>query len=230
MLCGTRMEPLLPNYQPQPKGGHPRLPMRNVVDGILYVLCTGSSGRRCPASSVRAARSTPTFKNGWSAACSRSCGDWPWRSTTTSQGIDWEWQSVDGAMTKSPLGGEKNREKPDRSRQAGRQAIGAHRRAWRAAGVAVDGANVHDQKAGRGNARQHSGPTPATEAAQAATSLRRQRIRRQGRSPGGQATRYVAHVPRKGRTRLRPRILAAAKLAAGKSNERIPGSTAHGGC
>ena len=25
------------------------------------------------------------------------------------KGIDWEWQSMDGAMTKAPLGGEKNR-------------------------------------------------------------------------------------------------------------------------
>ena len=41
------------------------------------------------------------------------------------KGIDWQWQSVDGAMTKAPLGGEKNREKPDRSWQAGRQALGA---------------------------------------------------------------------------------------------------------
>jgi hypothetical protein len=28
------------------------------------------------------------------------------------KGIDWKWQTVDGAMTKAPLGGEKNREKP----------------------------------------------------------------------------------------------------------------------
>jgi hypothetical protein len=28
------------------------------------------------------------------------------------RGIAWRWQSVDGAMTKAPLGGEKNREKP----------------------------------------------------------------------------------------------------------------------
>ena len=50
------------------------------------------------------------------------------------KGIDWKWQSMDGAMTKSPLGGEKNREKPDRSRQTGRQALDAHRRSWRALG------------------------------------------------------------------------------------------------
>ena len=44
------------------------------------------------------------------------------------KGIQWEWQSMDGAMTKSPLGGEKNREKPDRSRQTRRQTVGVDRR------------------------------------------------------------------------------------------------------
>ena len=42
-------------------------------------------------------------------------------------GIDWEWQSLDGAMTKAPLGGEKNRQEPHGSRQVGGEAIGADR-------------------------------------------------------------------------------------------------------
>ncbi len=32
--------------------------------------------------------------------------------------IDWSWLALDGAMGKAPLGGEKNRSQPDRSRQA----------------------------------------------------------------------------------------------------------------
>ena len=47
-------------------------------------------------------------------------------------GIDWKWQSMDGAMTKAPLGGEKNRAQPDRSRQAGDEALPIDRRSWRA--------------------------------------------------------------------------------------------------
>jgi hypothetical protein len=30
------------------------------------------------------------------------------------QGIEWAWLNLDGAMTKAPLGGEKNRAKSDR--------------------------------------------------------------------------------------------------------------------
>ena len=38
-----RMEPLLPEYAPQPKPVA-RLPLRNVANGIFYVLCTGAAG------------------------------------------------------------------------------------------------------------------------------------------------------------------------------------------
>jgi hypothetical protein len=37
------------------------------------------------------------------------------------RGIEWDWLSMDGAMTKAPLGGEKNRTQPYRSRQRGSQ-------------------------------------------------------------------------------------------------------------
>ena len=38
------------------------------------------------------------------------------------KGIDWRWQSMDGAMTKAPLGGGKKRPQPDGSSQTGREA------------------------------------------------------------------------------------------------------------
>ena len=41
------------------------------------------------------------------------------------RGIQWEWQSMDGAMTKAPLGGEKNRAESDGQGQKRRQAKSA---------------------------------------------------------------------------------------------------------
>jgi transposase len=38
------------------------------------------------------------------------------------QGIAWDWLSLDGAMTKAPLGGETNRTESDRPRQGRGQA------------------------------------------------------------------------------------------------------------
>ena len=51
------------------------------------------------------------------------------------RGIQWKWQSLDGATTKAPLGGEKNRAKSDGSGQVGRQAVDADRRPRRAVGL-----------------------------------------------------------------------------------------------
>ncbi len=47
-------------------------------------------------------------------------------------GIDWLWQGLNGAITKAPLGGEKNRSEPDGSGQTGSQVIYTHGRSRRA--------------------------------------------------------------------------------------------------
>jgi transposase len=44
------------------------------------------------------------------------------------KGVDWSWLAMDGAMTKAPLGGEKNRPQPYRQRQRRHQAQHAHGR------------------------------------------------------------------------------------------------------
>jgi transposase len=123
-----RMEALLPKYRRSRKGGRPRLPLRPVVDGIFYVLRTGCQWKAAPREFGSGSALHNYFQE-WV-----QCGVFAklWRLALTEydelKGIQWEWQSMDGAMTKAPLGGEKNRQKPDRSRQVGRQAIAADRR------------------------------------------------------------------------------------------------------
>jgi putative transposase len=51
------------------------------------------------------------------------------------QGIDWRWLSMDGVITKAPLGGEKNRAESDRSGQRRGQAEPVDGRPRRAPGV-----------------------------------------------------------------------------------------------
>ena len=43
-----RLEPLLPKYKRSPKGGKPRLPLRNVANGIFFVLVTGCQWKAMP--------------------------------------------------------------------------------------------------------------------------------------------------------------------------------------
>jgi putative transposase len=111
-----RIEPLLPRYRPVKQGGRPRVDRRRVFDGILYVLRTGCQWNAAPkefGSSSTLHRYFQEWTNQgvffrlWKEAL-RECDEL--------EGIDWGWQSLDGAMTKAPLGGGKNRPQPHGSR------------------------------------------------------------------------------------------------------------------
>jgi transposase len=118
-----RMEPVLPNYKRSCKGGRPRLPLRNVVTGVLYVLRTGCQWKAMPKGFGSGSALHAYFQEWVQRGVFRKLWQLALQEYDDLQGIDWQWQSLDGAMTKAPLGGEKNREKPDRSWQVGRQTI-----------------------------------------------------------------------------------------------------------
>lgn len=124
-----RMEPLLPKYPPQPKGGRPRLPLRNVANGIFYVLCTGAQWKAMPSEFGSGSAIHAYFQEWVQHGVFAKLWKLALEEYDAVKGIDWQWQSLDGSMTKAPLGGEKNREKPHGSWQAGGEAIGADRRA-----------------------------------------------------------------------------------------------------
>jgi len=118
-----RIDLVLPIYKTSKKGGRPRLSLRKVVCGILYILRTGSQWKAMPrefgsGSAIHAYFQEwvelGVFTELWSLALSEY---------DQLKGIDWKWQSMDGATTKSPLGGEKNREKPYGSWQVGGQTF-----------------------------------------------------------------------------------------------------------
>jgi len=117
------IEAVLPVYKRSCKGGRSRLPMRNVVNGILYVLRTGCQWKAMPKEFGSGSAIHAYFQEWVELGVFAEL----WRLALLVyddlKGIDWKWQSMDGAMTKSPLGGEKNREKPDRSWQTGRQTL-----------------------------------------------------------------------------------------------------------
>jgi len=118
-----RIEPLVPRLRRHPKGGRPWINNRKIADGIFYVLRTGCQWKAVPR--VRRGGSARAVRRGGH----RRFQQWVQRGVFRKlwqaglmeydelKGIQWEWQSLDGAMTKAPLGGEKMREKPDRSGQ-----------------------------------------------------------------------------------------------------------------
>jgi transposase len=111
------LEPLL---APHPNthrfgGGRPRVPDRVCADGIFFVLRTGcqwnalSATGICPSSTAHD-RFQQWVEDGfflrfWQAGLAEY---------DAFNGIDWSWLSMDGAMTKAPLAGEKNRSRTPR--------------------------------------------------------------------------------------------------------------------
>ena len=111
-----QFEPLLPRYSVSLRGGRPRAKLRQVMDGIFYVLRTGCQWKALPrefgsGSTVHRYFQEWTEQGVFGKAWQRMLKRYDQR-----RGIGWNWQSVDGSMTKAPLGGEKNRQKPYRSR------------------------------------------------------------------------------------------------------------------
>lgn len=122
----ARMEKLLPHYKANPQGGRPRADLRKVANGIFYVLRTGCQWNAVPREYGTGSTLHRYFQQWTQAGVFRKL----WKASLLEydklKSIQWNWQSVDGAMTKSPLGGEKYRQKSDRSWQIGNQAVGTH--------------------------------------------------------------------------------------------------------
>lgn len=119
------LEPLLPAPVKTHRfgGGRPRVPDRDCADAIFYVLRTGGQWSALNQTTLCAKSTAHDRFQAWVAA-----GVFLkfWQAGVAQfdelRGIDWEWLSMDGAITKAPLGGEKNRPQPDGSRQTGGQA------------------------------------------------------------------------------------------------------------
>lgn len=127
----SRIEPLIPkrvNTHPF-GGGKPRTPDRVCMNAIFFVLRTGCQWGAldatgiCPHSTAHD-RFQEWVKAGvfWKIWCGSLM------EYDELKGIDWKWLSADGAMTKAPLAGEKNRPEPHGSGEIRRQAQSAHRR------------------------------------------------------------------------------------------------------
>jgi transposase len=122
------MEPLLPVLNAQ--RGRPRtVDLKRIAAGIFFVLRTGIQWHALPreqfgpASTVyyyfRQWEEAGVFEDVWAAAL---------QAYDENVGLDWRWQSIDGCMTKAPLGGENDGAEPDRSSEVGNEAECAYGR------------------------------------------------------------------------------------------------------
>lgn len=116
-------------------GGRPRVPDRVCADAIFFVLRTGCQWNALAATGLCASSTAHDrfqewvedgfFLRFWQAGLAEY---------DAFNGIDWEWLSMDGAMTKAPLAGKKNRAQPCGPCQGGHQAFAPGGRQRRAGG------------------------------------------------------------------------------------------------
>ena len=133
----AKIEPLLPKHPNTHRfgGGRPRADDRQCMDAIFFVLRTGCQWNAlnatglCPSSTAH-----DRFQEWQEAGVFLKLWEAGLQEYDELKGLDWSWQSMDGAMTKAPLGGEKDRPQPHRPGQRRRQTQradggvgGAHR-------------------------------------------------------------------------------------------------------
>ena len=110
------LQPLLPVHVNTHRfgGGRPRVPDRQCADGIFYVLRTGCQWKALGQTDLCAGSTAHDRYQEWvEAGVFLKLWQVGVEQFGELKGIDWEWLSMDGAMTKAPLGGGKKRPQPD---------------------------------------------------------------------------------------------------------------------
>ena len=143
------VEPLLPPEPPKPKGGRPRVPARQVLGGILFVLRSGIPWQMLPRE----------MGSGSGMTCWRRLRDWQaagvWgrlhhellnRLYDAGQ-IDWSRASVDSSSIAAPYGGDHTGPNPTDRGKAGTKRHVVVDRSGIPLAVLITAANVHDSKA-----------------------------------------------------------------------------------
>lgn len=160
-----RAEPLIQPRLDKKKAGRPAKNNRQMLGAILYVLRTGIQWNALPRSvgasttvydRYRRWMADGLFLRLWQAGLAEY---------DELAGLDWEWQSLDGAITKAPFGGAATGANPtDRGKRGTKRSTLCEGHGLPLA-VVVAGANRHDMKlaAATLDAVVVTRPTPTTD-------------------------------------------------------------------
>jgi putative transposase len=163
------LQPKLPEHKNTHRfgGGRPRISDRRCADAIFYVLRTGGQWAALDETEL-CARSTAhdrfqewvaegVFLALWQAGV---------EEFDEVHGIDWDWLSMDGAMTKAPLGGEQTGPNPtDRGKSGVKRSLLTEGHGV-PIGLTVAGANRNDMKLVRETLESIVVPRPVPSAEQ----------------------------------------------------------------
>ena len=108
-----RIKTVLPPPKVKKKPGRPRMDDRKAMNAIFYVLRTGCQWKALPRCLGAASTVHDRFQEWQEARVFERLWQAGLMEYDERQGLDWEWQAMDGAITKAPLGGKRNRSQPD---------------------------------------------------------------------------------------------------------------------
>lgn len=139
-------EPILPPVKPPGTRGRPPSDRRRILNGILWVLRTGCQWKQVPPS-IGAGSTLHDYHQAWTkAGVYEDLAGRMLEYYDSSVGIGFDWQSLDGCITKAPLGGAGTGRSPvDRGKSGTKRSLLVDRRGAPLS-VEVDGANVPDMQ------------------------------------------------------------------------------------
>ena len=108
----AKMERVLPVHVNTHRfgGGRPRVPDRQCMEGIYFVLRTGCQWKALDETSICSGSTAHARFQEWvQAGVFLKFWEAGLLEYDQLKGLDWEWLSLDGCLTKAPLGGEKKR-------------------------------------------------------------------------------------------------------------------------
>jgi putative transposase len=141
-----RIEPLLPQRPQHRYGGHnPRIGDRDAVDGIFYVLRSGSPWSALNQTRICSKSSAYRRFREWAAA---GVFEALWRALLADPQLtlDWDWLALDGQIVKAPYGGQATGPNPtDRAKRGTKRSVCTEAQGIPVA-IVIDGANRNDFK------------------------------------------------------------------------------------
>jgi len=142
------VEPLLPPPKPRPKGGRPPMPDRTAFFAMFYLMRTGCQWKAIPRSLGAGSTVHDRFQAWQQAGVFRELWTTGFLEYNTDIGLDFEWQALDGCITKAPLGGEQTGPNPTDRGKTGTKRHLLTEAAGITIGLVVTGANRHDKTQG----------------------------------------------------------------------------------
>lgn len=141
-----KVEPLVPEAPSHARGGRPRMPDRKAFEAMIYVLRTGIQWNALPQELGASSTVHERFQEWERAGFFERLWEEELAHYDELEGIEWEWQALDGVMVKAPLGrGASGPNPTDRGKMGVKRSMLTDGEGIPLA-IAVDGANRPDSK------------------------------------------------------------------------------------